>query len=270
MDDPNAHIDIPQAINRLDEASITCPQQRLKVLCPFPPSAAICETTQCFTFFDRSWLQATVEEFKRHKWTAVKNYKRVGLTHLRHPDYGDIFFALLPWGAPAATCRMEELHAIGLRKFLVMGLGARLQTDHPPGSLFLIDQAVKDEGTSLHYSERSIFAHASFKYSNQIRNLLSNYEINFTEGLSWTTDAPYRETLEKFRYWQKKVCLVVEMEIAALFSFGKFYKIEVGALIIGADQLTANGWIDCFDSPQIARSKEQLSSFLRKQLTTSM
>ena len=142
-----------------------------------------------------------------------------------------------------------------------MGIGGRLQKDHAAGSLYLIDQAVRDEGTSLHYLKRSIFAHASFKLSNEISRQLTDDNIEFLEGLSWTTDAPYRETLDKFLYWQKKICLTVEMELAALFSVGKYYKFDIAALIIGADQLTVDGWIDCFDDSQIKIQKTNSTSF---------
>tara|TARA_B100000674_G_scaffold497363_2_gene530897 strand:+ start:877 stop:1686 length:810 start_codon:yes stop_codon:yes gene_type:complete len=266
MDDPNAYIDIPQAIGQLSQPSLTCPKKRLRILCPQAPDIETCKNTQCFNFFDRSWFQATIDKFKSQKWKVIINHKRIGLIHLRHSKYGHIFLALLPWGASAAACRMEELRALGLRRFLIVGIGARLQHNHSAGSLFLIDQAIRDEGTSLHYLERSIFAHASFKYSDEIREQLVNCEINFTEGLSWTTDAPYRETLEKFLYWQKKVCLTVEMELAALFSLGKFHQIEVGALVVGADQLTSNGWIDSFNHPEISQTKKKVSLLLCEQL----
>ena len=268
MEDPNAYIDIPQALGKLGQPSITKPEQRLKSLCPEVLDIKINETSKCFVFFDRKWMQTSINEFVKFDFKVLNKLNRLGLTLLEHSEFGRVLVALLPWGAPAAVCRMEEFRAIGITSFLVLGIGGRIQNEHSPGTLYLIDQAIRDEGTSLHYLERSIFAHASFKYSNEINQQLSANKIPFTQGLSWTTDAPYRETLDKFLYWQKKVCLVVEMELAALFSFGKFHKLDIAAMIIGADQLTEEGWIDCFNNLQINKTKQRVSLFLCEQLTT--
>jgi len=265
MDDPNAYIDIPQALGRLDQPSLTRPEQKLNSICPDARDFNIDHTSPCLVFFDRKWMQATINELTKYNFEVIKKFNKLGLTFLKHKQVGHIFIAFIPWGAPAATCRLEEFRAMGIRKFLVLGIGGRLQTDHPPGTLYLIDQAIRDEGTSLHYLERSIFAHASFKYSNEINRQLIANDIEFIQGLSWTTDAPYRETLDKFLYWQKKVCLTVEMELAALFSLGKYHKLDISALIVGADQLTVDGWIDCFNNPEITRMKEKVSMFLGKQ-----
>ena len=212
-------------------------------------------------------MQTTINVLTKYDFEVIKKFNKIGLTFLKHSQVGSIFIALTPWGAPAAACRLEEFRAMGVKKFLILGMGGRLQKDHPAGTLYLIDQAIRDEGTSLHYLERSIFAHASFKYSNEINRQLTANGMKFIQGLSWTTDAPYRETLDKFLYWQKKVCLTVEMELAALFSLGKYYKLDISALMIGADQLTEDGWIDCFNDPAIAKMKEKVSIFLSSQFT---
>ena len=269
MDDPNAYIDIPQALGRLDQPSLTNPKQRLRSTQPNALKLQISDTSRCLVFFDRRWMQSVIDQFLNSDFRLIQKFNKIGLTSLEHVQYGKVFIALLPWGAPAAVCRIEELRAVGLAKFLILGIGGRLQKDHVAGSLYLIDQAIRDEGTSLHYLERSIFAHASFKFSNEINRQLTDNNIEFIQGLSWTTDAPYRETLDKFLYWQKKICLTVEMELAALFSVGKYYKCDIAALIVGADQLTADGWIDCFNNPEINKTKDKLSIFLCNQFITS-
>ena len=269
MDDPNAYIDIPQALGRLDQPSLTKPEQRLRSLQPETLNLQIPETSRCLLFFDRRWMQSLINQLVGKGFSKIQKFNKIGLTSLEHSQFGKVFVALAPWGAPAAVCRIEELRSVGLTNFIILGIGGRLQKDHAAGSLYLIDQAVRDEGTSLHYLKRSIFAHASFKLSNEISRQLTDDNIEFLEGLSWTTDAPYRETLDKFLYWQKKICLTVEMELAALFSVGKYYKFDIAALIIGADQLTVDGWIDCFDDSQIKNTKNELNKFLCNRFISS-
>ena len=40
-------------------------------------------------------------------------------------------------------------------------------------------------------------------------------------GTAWTTDAPYRETADQLRLWAESGVLVVEMQAASLFAFGR-------------------------------------------------
>ena len=50
MDDPNAYIDIPQAIGRLDQPSLTRPEQRLYSICPDARDLDFEPTSPCLIF----------------------------------------------------------------------------------------------------------------------------------------------------------------------------------------------------------------------------
>lgn len=262
MIDQNDYIDIPQSLGSKTQRSLTHPEDIIQRLCPNPPPLRSTKG-HCFCFFDSKWLTQTRKILEAEGWSVERHWKKLSCTWLFHPEAGSTFLALLPWGAPSATCRMEELHAIGLKEFLVLGIGGRIQPDHPSGSLYLIDQAIRDEGTSLHYENKSIFAHPSFEYMDSIKKYLTEYKLDFSVGLSWTTDAPYRETIEKYTYWRKKLCFVVEMELSALFCLGKFRRFKIAALIVGADQLTEDGWIPTLNSSKTSQQKHGLSNFIR-------
>ena len=65
-------------------------------------------------------------------------------------------------------------------------------------------------------------------------------------GLVWTTDAPYRETLEQLREHATAVTLAVEMQAASLFAIGAARGLSVGVLAhvtnaIGYDEQFDNG-----------------------------
>ena len=261
MDNSYDYIDIPQSLGSKTQRSLTNPEDLISSLCPDPPPSKALDS-HCFCFFDAKWLNQTRKILEADGWLVKRQWKRLSCTWLFHPESGSTFLALLPWGAPAATCRMEELHAIGLKQFTVLGIGGRIQPNHDNGSIYLIDQAIRDEGTSLHYEDKSIFAHPSFEYTNIIKSHLNGFTTEFSAGLSWTTDAPYRETFEKYMYWRQKLCLVVEMELAALFCLSKFRQFKIAALIIGADQLTENGWIPTLNNEKIVQQKLVLSKFV--------
>ncbi len=85
----------------------------------------------------------------------------------------------------------------------------------------LIEQAIRDEGTSYHYMPPS-----ETSYINPVLfdNLISYYnttDLSIEVGKSWTTDAPYRETQTAIDEAKKLNVVCVEMEAAALYAFAK-------------------------------------------------
>jgi len=67
-------------------------------------------------------------------------------------------------------------------------------------------------------------------------------------GRVWTTDAPYRETVEKVRKYQAEGLLAVEMEMSALFTVARFRKVELGGLMVISDELYDLTWRSGFES----------------------
>ena len=85
----------------------------------------------------------------------------------------------------------------------------------------LIDRAIRDEGTSVHYLPPSVFAPApNSRLIAKIESALSgSAAITAYRGASWTTDAPYRETEVAIASARALGVLTVEMEAAALYAF---------------------------------------------------
>jgi purine-nucleoside phosphorylase len=71
---------------------------------------------------------------------------------------------------------------------------------------------------------------------------LNKNQIDFHAGAIWTTDAVYRETREKVESYQKQGVLAVEMEVSALFSVARFRQVELGAMLVVSDELSALKW----------------------------
>ena len=57
-----------------------------------------------------------------------------------------------------------------------------------------------------------------------------------------STDAPYRETHEKYNSWCKEAADMIDMETAALYAFSSFYNIRSCSVGIGADTLADGTW----------------------------
>ncbi|MCX7861162.1 MAG: nucleoside phosphorylase [Chloroflexus sp.] len=99
-------------------------------------------------------------------------------------------------GAPMATGLLDEVIALGCRKFMVCGGCGVLETDIAVGELIVVAAAVRDEGVSYHYLPpgREVAANVA---GVQALAALRNRGIPYRLGKTRTTDAPYRETAHK-------------------------------------------------------------------------
>ncbi len=92
-----------------------------------------------------------------------------------------------------------------------------------PPYFVVIDRALRDEGTSYHYSAPAEFAAADPQLiATATQCLESATQIHV--GPSWTTDAPFRETAAAVAAARAKGVLAVEMEAAALYAFARARK----------------------------------------------
>jgi len=151
--------------------------------------------------------------------------KRVGIAHISGP------------GAPFATIVVEELTALGVKQFLIVGLAGSLRASLRVGSLVVCDKALRDEGTSHHYVKRCAFARPSPRLVAKLVDTLKRNRVSFAEGPGWTTDAPYRETIAEIRRYRKSGILTVEMEAAAVFTVARLLGGRAAALFVISDHL---------------------------------
>jgi len=145
-------------------------------------------------------------------------------------------------GAPFAAIVVEELAALGVRRFVIVGMAGSLQPGLRVGSLVLCTKALRDEGTSHHYVRPQPFAHPSPKLTARLKNSMERLGTSFESGASWTTDAPYRETVSEVRRYRKLGILTVEMEASAVFSVAQLRGCEAAALFVVSDHVDERGW----------------------------
>jgi uridine phosphorylase len=97
----------------------------------------------------------------------------------------------------------------------------------PTPYFVIIDRALRDEGTSYHYSEPSDYSEADPELISLAANALKSNGLRAIVGPTWTTDAPFRETPEAIEAARRLGLLAVEMEAAALYTFAKANKARV-------------------------------------------
>jgi nucleoside phosphorylase len=145
-------------------------------------------------------------------------------------------------GAPVAVTLLEELIAFGVKKFVSIGEAGALQRHLKIGDIVVCNKALRDEGTSYHYLKHTRYAYASREMTEKIRKTLEKLNQKYTVGASWTTDAPYRETVAEARQYQKEGIATVEMEAAGLFAVAQYRKADIGAIFIVSDSLAGLRW----------------------------
>jgi uridine phosphorylase len=130
-------------------------------------------------------------------------------------------------GASFAVLVAEELFASGCQLLVSLTSAGQITPAGPPPYFVVIDRALRDEGTSYHYAPPSEFAEADAKLVKLAAAALAQKGLRSAAGASWTTDAPFRETIQAIEAARTKGILAVEMEAAALYTFARVAGVRV-------------------------------------------
>lgn len=145
-------------------------------------------------------------------------------------------------GAPLAAVAVEELIALGARKFVLCGGAGALQPDLELGRLVLVEQALRDEGLSHHYLPANSKVAVSPSALGAVDQALRKMGADFVRGLTWTTDALYRETPSRIARRREQGALTVEMECAAVLAVAQYRKVPLVPLLFCGDTLATEAW----------------------------
>lgn len=160
-------------------------------------------------------------------------------------------------GAPMGAGFLEEVIALGCKKFIACGGAGVLEKDTTVGNIIVPVSAIRDEGTSYHYLEPSREVSASYEGIIAIEKILNKYKFNYIKAKTWTTDAIYRETIEKIKMRKEEGCFTVEMEAAAFYAVAKFRDVIFAQILYGGDDLSGIEW-DCRDWNKDATIREKI------------
>lgn len=122
-------------------------------------------------------------------------------------------------GAPFAVLVAEQLFASGCKLLISVTSSGQIADGGPTPYFILIERALRDEGTSLHYRPPSAFSDADPALITVIAKGLADRDPPVRRGATWTTDAPFRETEAAIEAARAAGVLAVEMEAAALYAF---------------------------------------------------
>ncbi|MGD0634920.1 MAG: nucleoside phosphorylase [Beijerinckiaceae bacterium] len=122
-------------------------------------------------------------------------------------------------GASFAVLVAEQLFASGCELLLSIASAGQIMDLGPPPYHILIERALRDEGTSYHYLPPAPWVSANSDLAALAKSAFCKSHLPIHHGMTWTTDAPFRETATAIAARQKQGIVAVEMEAAALYAF---------------------------------------------------
>lgn len=122
-------------------------------------------------------------------------------------------------GAPFAVLVAEQLAASGAELVLSITSAGQISPIDELPCFVLIEKALRDEGTSLHYQPPARWSHLDAKLRRRLAGAFNHLPEPVRSGSSWTTDAPYRETACAIEAAKLENIACVEMEAAGLYAY---------------------------------------------------
>ncbi|MBI2043955.1 nucleoside phosphorylase [Candidatus Pacearchaeota archaeon] len=196
---------------------------------------------------------------RKYKLKKIKLYSL--LTIYVYKDIGIVRMTGI--GAPNAATVLEELIALGGKEFINIGTAGGLDTE----GVFLCTKALRDEGTSYHYLPHGDYTYPDQKLTKKLKNVLRKEKVPFLEGVTWTIDAPYRETRAEVEQYSKQGVATVEMEASALFAVAQYRKVKIASAFIVSD-LLGKKWLPKFHRFDVRKAQHKLFDLVLKCLKT--
>jgi uridine phosphorylase len=181
----------------------------------------------------------------------------------RAPPFGMVFGVQ---GAPMAAAKLEELIALGFRRFWSVGTAG-----HPVhgtsvlevGDLVLVDRALVYEGTSPHYVEGVTTTGPDREMFDALYGALRARKLPHAVGAVATTDALYRETPAFLEEVVTRDAVAIDMELSALFTVSRLRGTQIAALLVISDLVSSEGtWTLGLASERLRESEQSLLTVL--------
>lgn len=196
-------------------------------------------TISCFS---KKLFDSVLDTFDARKLTDI--HSAVRLNPVYEVEYKGKRFALFQSfvGEPLCVAQYEDLIAIGSKRLILLGNCGVLDKTIEDCGIIIPTAALRDEGTSFHYAEPSDVIEVNKKYRETFKKVLADCGYPYVEGITWTTDACYRETREKANRRQEQGAICVEMECAGMQALCDFRGTEFFQFFYAGDNLDHSAW----------------------------
>jgi uridine phosphorylase len=178
---------------------------------------------------------------RKHSPKPIKGF--LGEFYLLKKSGGKIGFSTgFGIGSPVIAGLTDEFAALGVKQFVLIGMAGGLQENLSAGSMILSTGAIRGEGVTRHYLPPAEIVQSSETILDPVCAALSKKNISFEKGITWTTDAPFRELRGDVLEYQRRGVLGVDMEAAAMLGVARSYGLAALAAFSIADMLAGGVW----------------------------
>lgn len=222
-------------------------------MCKLPETAIVVFKTEIIDYLIQD------KDFEEFSYTLVAGEK-IKIFKTTYEGKDIIVYRTLV-GAPATVSMMEELISRGVKKFIIFGSCGQLNSNVPKGAFIIPTEAYRDEGTSYHYMPASDFV--KVETAEELSAIFEENNIKHYKTKTWTTDALYRETVNKAKHMSENGCDVVEMECASIMAMSKLRNIKSYQFLYCDDTLESEEW-------QLRTMKDDRSIILKECLKIAL
>lgn len=165
-------------------------------------------------------------------------------------------------GAPALAIKMEQLIALGVKKFIAVGTAGTLMNKHQIGEFIIASKALGEDGVAHLYLKNKNFAEADQNLICVWNSFVKSHALpSFHKAGAWSFSAIFRETPADIVRVTKQGYDVVEMEAATLYAIGKEKGVQAISLFVISDSLSHDNWTPHIKEPKVKNNLHKLSDW---------
>lgn len=196
-------------------------------------------TISCFS---EELFNEVLEFFRAKEIASV--HSASGLNPIYEVTYKGKRFAMFKSmvGEPLCVGQYEEIIAMGSKRLILLGNCGVLDKRIEDCGIIIPIKAVRDEGTSYHYAKPCDTIDVNHNYRDEFKKVLKEFGYPYVEGITWTTDACYRETRDKVNKRKEMGAVCVEMECAGMQALCDFRGTEFFQFFYAGGNLDHSSW----------------------------
>lgn len=191
----------------------------------------------CVSFFSKNVMNEFLRVYNPEIIGTITNATMTFNIYKVTFDGVDVAVYQSPVGAPACIGNFEEIVAMGIENIVLVGCCGCL-CDIGDYSIIIPDSAIRDEGTSYHYSTPADEVELDKDCVAIVEDVVKSLGLHYIKGKTWTTDAIFRETRDKVNKRIAQGAITVDMECSAMAVVSKYRNINFAQLFYAADNLS--------------------------------
>lgn len=192
--------------------------------------------------FSHHLFETVLEFLNGREFAIIKDANGINPVYEVNYNGRRIGFHMALVGAPSCVGDFEDAIAMGAKRIILLGNCGVLDKNIQDCGIIIPTRAIRDEGTSYHYSPAADFIDVNRKYREEFKEVLKKFGYPYVEGTTWTTDAFYRETRAKVDARKQMGAICVEMECAAMQAMCDLRGVEFFQFLYAGDNLDHSNW----------------------------